>query len=264
MQNSDLNKNEIDFKAIQQFQYVELINRITSIAQRLNEIESIIGGTKRKWRDDTDLRLTKLESVINSESGQEKCSICKCAVKTWITGDKTCCCAQYKPSPSTCEHEWDYDKDTHNKSFKCKLCGIVSVTEPTGFNKHLCSKPTPSISKEQQDLAVFIWESLSPHVGFYPVNAEKCNEIAREWFKRKVGNSKEEEVCICGSKAVCFAGGKFLCRDCFVSKPSISKEQEIEELAKDIVFYQRNAPMIGVSLAEHLILNMNYSKRKDG
>lgn len=57
----------IEFKAIHQLQYVELINKMTSIAQRLNEIESIIGGTKRKWRDDTDRRLDVLEKQFNNK-----------------------------------------------------------------------------------------------------------------------------------------------------------------------------------------------------
>ncbi len=62
----------IEFKAIHQMQYVELINKLTSIAQRLNEIESIIGGTKRKWRDEVDLRLTKLEQHAQRHAEKEE------------------------------------------------------------------------------------------------------------------------------------------------------------------------------------------------
>jgi hypothetical protein len=52
-----------DNQPIHYIQYLELIKRITSIAGRLNDIESIIGGTKRKWRDEVDVRLAKLEAM---------------------------------------------------------------------------------------------------------------------------------------------------------------------------------------------------------
>lgn len=72
-----MSEQGIEFKAIHQMQYVELITKLTSIAQRLNEIESIIGGTKRKWRDDTDRRLDILErnfltSINKQETEHEK------------------------------------------------------------------------------------------------------------------------------------------------------------------------------------------------
>lgn len=58
---SETNVKPVEDLPIHYMQYLELIKRMTSIAGRLNEIESIIGGTKRKWRDEVDLRLTKLE-----------------------------------------------------------------------------------------------------------------------------------------------------------------------------------------------------------
>lgn len=122
------------------------------------------------YRDGYNQAVDDFMKVINSESGHVK--------HEWKDGNCEACMPS-KPSPSTCD-QW---------LCKCGYMNLGEVCTKCGTPKY-----SPSPTTEQQDLAVFIWESLSTHVGFYPVNAEKCNEIAREWFKRKDGNSKEQEI----------------------------------------------------------------------
>lgn len=65
-----------DEQPIHYAQYLELIKRMTSISVRLNDIESIIGGTKRKWRDEVDIKIKKLEERLTILDGNLAKSPC--------------------------------------------------------------------------------------------------------------------------------------------------------------------------------------------
>lgn len=142
-----------DEQPIHYAQYLELIKRMTSISVRLNDIESIIGGTKKKWRDEVDLRLAKLEAPVacpphdflytvcrkcgQDEPEDEHLSICSSAAP--IT-DKPCHKRiapedYYKSSPALVGLEWNMEfKPIMQNKFNPGNCLNACIASITGKN----------------------------------------------------------------------------------------------------------------------------------